>query len=111
MVVVSCVWIEIELLGFSGGKDQKIPCIRKTTELKNKVVQAGSPHLCKRITKKTLDIPMAAISAVDNQQTVSHISGHPFSPQHHESAWPVLATSPVHLSLANKGFQSWKQPN
>ena len=45
MVAVSCVWIKIELLGFSGGEDQKIPCIRKTIELKNEAVQAGSPHL------------------------------------------------------------------
>lgn len=76
----------IEIPDFSGGEDQKIPCIRRTTELKNKVVQAGSLHLPKRISEETLDIPMAAVHAMDTQQTVSYFSGHPFSPQDHEAA-------------------------
>lgn len=94
MVDVSDVWIKIELLGFSGGEDQKIPCIRKNPDLKNKAAQAGSPHLSRRITKKRLGVPVIAVSAVDNQQMVSHISGHPFSPQSHQSAWPVLPQVP-----------------
>ena len=74
MVPVSCMWIEIEFPSFSGGEDQNIPRIQRTNDLKNKGVQAGKPHLSRRMSKETLSITMVAAPAVDSQQTVSYIT-------------------------------------
>lgn len=66
MVPVSFISNSIELQSFSGGEHKKIPCIRRTKELKNKGMQPGSLHLSRRVSKRTRG-PMESSAAAQEK--------------------------------------------
>lgn len=112
MAQVSCIWIGIELPSFSGGEHEEVPCKGKTKEQRNNSMQPGSLHLSRTVSKRALEIPIAAVPAVCTSKLLLSASGHPFPTSESQtqianpSPRPTGPTLPYPMRISRSGTRT-----